>query len=302
MIFLILCIICSSLLVFMFKVFDHMRIEAYPAIVVNYIVCVICGLLNSNDSPLQIASASVHADWFWLAGVMGFSFIHVFSLTGRTALRFGVSTASVAMKLGLVIPVMLAFVIYHEEITWYKLAGIACAVVAVVLSSYKEESPDVHHEKLKGAALLMPLVVFVTSGLCDSGAQLGNKKYFPNGGSDYFVLDVFLFAALTGMAYLSYMVIKGTIKLSWRQVGGGIALGIPNYGSLLFLMKSLDTVEGGSSVVFPVVNIATVAGSTLLAVLIYREHLNRWNRLGLMFAGLCIVFIYLTKIFPSLHL
>ena len=97
------------------------------------------------------------------------------------------------------------------------------------------------------------------------------------------------------------MVAKGNIKLSWKQVAGGIALGIPNYGSLLFLMKALDNVEGGSSVVFPVNNIATVAGSTLLAVIFYREHLNKWNRLGLVFAGLCIVFIYLLKIFPSLN-
>jgi hypothetical protein len=39
-------------------------------------------------------------------------------------------------------------------------------------------------------------------------------------------------------------------------------------------MKALDKVEGGSSVVFPVTNIATVAGSTLLSVIFFREHLE----------------------------
>lgn len=302
MIYLLLCILCSSLLVFMFKVFDHFKIEAYPAIVFNYITCVTCGFLNASSSPAHVLTESAHSPWLWLGVVLGISFIHVFSLTGKTALKFGVSTASVAMKLGLVIPVMLAFFVYNEEVTWYKISGIICALIAVVLSSYKESGEEEHHNKVKGAALLMPLLVFVTSGLCDSGAQLSDKRYFPNGGADFFVLITFLCAALTGICYLTYYVIKGTVKLRWQQVAGGIALGIPNYGSLLFLMKALDKVEGGSSVVFPVTNIATVAGSTLLSVIFFREHLNKFNRLGLVFACLCIVFIYLLKIKSLLNL
>lgn len=299
MIYLILCIICSSLLVFMFRVFDHFKIEAYPAIVVNYFTCVVCGFIASSQSPAHILSESAHAEWLWLGVLMGVGFIHIFVLTGSTAVKFGVSTASVAMKLGLVLPVFLAFIIYHEEVTWYKVAGIICALIAVVLSSQKDEA--VHHDKVKGFALLMPVIVFVGSGLCDSGAQLGDKKYFSHGGSDYFVLIVFLFAALTGLSYLTFYLIRGSIKLHWKQLAGGIALGIPNYGSLLFLMKALDHVEGGSSVVFPVTNIATVAGSTLLSVLIFREHLNRANWLGMAFAGLCIVFIYLPQLTGMFH-
>jgi multidrug transporter EmrE-like cation transporter len=163
-----------------------------------------------------------------------------------------------------------------------------------VLSSQKDEL--VHHDRVKGAALLLPVVVFVGSGLCDSGVQLGDKLYFTTAGSEYFVLAIFICAALTGITYLTWMLLRGTIKLQWKQVLGGIALGIPNYGSLLFLMKALDHVPGGSSVVFPVTNIATVAGSTLLSVVIFREHLNRPNLIGLVFAGLCIVFIYLPQI------
>jgi drug/metabolite transporter (DMT)-like permease len=294
MIYLILCVICSSLLVFMFRVFDYYQIAAYPAIVFNYLTCIACGLIVSGHSPSLICSRSLHADWLWLAAVMGVAYIHLFVLTGSTAVRFGVSTASVAMKLGLVIPVMLAFFIYHEQVTWYKIAGILCALVAVVLSAQKEGAAD--RKPIGGLAMLLPLIVFIGNGLCDSGAQLSDKKYFPHGGADDFVLVVFLCAAVTGIIYLTVYVIRGTIRLQWNQVLGGIALGIPNYGSLLFLMKALDHVEGGSSVVFPVVNIATVAGSTLLSVLIFREYMNRSNRLGLLFAALCIGFIYLPQI------
>ena len=67
-------------------------------------------------------------------------------------------------------------------------------------------------------------------------------------------------------------------------------------------MKALDKVPGGSSVVFPITNIATVIGSTLLSVIIFREYLNRSNRLGLVFAGLCIAFIYMPQILGLFHL
>ena len=293
MIYLILCVICSSLLVFMFRVFDHYRIEVFPAIVFNYLTCVVCGIVISGF-PIHISGTSGQFPWLWLGILLGISYIHIFVITGRTALRFGVSTASVAMKLGLVIPVFLAFFIYHEAITWYKIAGILCALIAVVLSAIKQ-SPA-HQKSSGGFALLLPVIVFIGSGLCDSGAQLGDKLYFTHASSAYFVLLIFFCAALTGLSYLSVMVLRGTVRLHWRQVAGGIALGIPNYGSLLFLMKALDQVPGGSSVVFPVTNIATVIGSTLLSVLIFREHLNRSNRLGLVFAALCIFFIYLPQI------
>ncbi len=301
MIYLLLCIICSSLLVFMFKVFDHYKIEAYPAIVFNYLTCITCGFLNASASPVHVLSVSAHSDWLWLGVVLGISFIHVFSLTGMTALRFGVSTATVAMKLGLVIPVALAFFVYHEEMTWYKIAGIICALIAVVLSSYKDSSEEEHHTKVKGFVLLMPLLVFITSGLCDSAVQLSDKVYFPDGGAEYFVLITFLFAAVTGICYLTYNVVRGKVKLRWQQVLGGIALGIPNYGSLLFLMKALDKVEGGSSVVFPITNIATVAGSTLLSVVFFGEYISRLNMLGMLFAGVCIFFIYLPQIMVLFH-
>jgi drug/metabolite transporter (DMT)-like permease len=279
----------------MFRVFDHYHIETYPAIVFNYLTCVTCGFIASSQSPMQVLGTSIHAPWLWLAAAMGIGFIHIFVLIGTTALKFGVSTASVAMKLGLVIPVSLAFFLYHEPITWYKVAGIVCALMAVVLSSYKKDEA-LGHAPLRGLALLLPVVVLVGSGLCDCGAQLGDKIYFAGAASDNFVLVIFIFAALTGISYLAIYMIRGTIKLNWKQVLGGMALGIPNYGSLLFLLKALAHVEGGSSVVFPVTNIATVAGSTLLSVLIFREHLNRPNRLGLIFAGLCIAFIYLPQI------
>lgn len=286
---LLLCIFCSSLLVFMFKVFEHYRVAVFPAIVINYLTCVICGFLDAGSNPLQLTLDSIHANWFWLAVVMGFAFINIFALTSQTALHLGVSTASVAMKLGLVIPVFFAFAFYGEPLTVLKLLGIALAILAVVLSSIKDKEEEQHHQRARWLFAL-PVVVFIGSGLCDSGAQLGEKKYFPNGGSQPLVLFIFLFAFLTGLIYLLINRFRPAANhvFGWRELVGGIALGIPNYGSLLFLLRALNEVPGGSSVVFPLSNIATVAGSTLLSVLIFKEKLSALNWAGMAAALLCI--------------
>lgn len=294
MIYLILCIVCTGLLVFMFKVFDHFKIAVLPAIVFNYIVCVVCGFLNSTFSPLEIVQQAFHSNWLWLSALLGFAFIYIFVLISKTALQFGVSTASVAMKLGLVVPVLLAFTIYGEQVTLLKILGILCAFAAVVLSSLKEG--EEHHESGNSKMLyLLPAVVFIGSGLCDSAVQFSDKFYFQHGGSEPFVLFIFLFAGIGGMIMLAKQLFQNEVRFQWNQVVGGIALGIPNYGSLLFLLKALNVTPGGSSVVFPISNIATVAFSTFLSVLFFKEKLSKLNLLGLGFSALCIVLIALSK-------
>lgn len=296
---LILCIACSSLLVFMFRVFEHFGIEPFPAIVFNYLTCVACGLINMDNRLSTEIRAVIFSPWLWLAVVLGIAFINIFVLTSRTALKFGVSTASLAMKLGLVVPVIFAFSFYHEAASANKIAGILCAFAAVFLSSLIKESASGVQART-GISFLLPLVVFAGSGLCDSGAQLADKFYFSGRASGLFVLAVFFFAAATGMIYLIAMLIRKKVSLRWQQVVGGIALGLPNYGSLLFLLRALGQAPGGSAVVFPVVNMATVAGSTLLSVFIFGEELNRYKRAALLFAALCILFIYWP--FQKIHL
>ena len=70
--------------------------------------------------------------WLPVAWVLGMMFITVFNLTSVTAVNFGVSTASVASKLGLVLPVMFAFFLYKEPFNYAKLAGILLAFAAVI--------------------------------------------------------------------------------------------------------------------------------------------------------------------------
>jgi drug/metabolite transporter (DMT)-like permease len=219
-------------------------------------------------------------------------FIIIFNLTSITTVKYGVSTASVAMKLGLVFPVLLAFTVYGEEFNWMKLAGILFAFAAVILSSLKEEPKSPEH---KSSFAVLPVIVFLGSGACDSLTQFANKKYLSTGGMEEFSLFLFIAAALVGFGTLLFQFITGKAAFSFKSVIGGVLLGISNYFSFLFLLKALATVSWGSSVVFPVSNLGTVAAATFAGIIFFKEKLSKLNMLGLAFAVVSIVLIILSS-------
>lgn len=293
MVDLVLAVLCTVALILLFKVFDRFKINTLQAIAVNYWTAAICGLAFLGNMGLVLNSAHVSQPWFIVATILGMSFFIVFNLTGQTTIKYGVSTASIAMKLGLVIPVMLAFLVYKEPVTTLKAIGIILALGAVVLSSIKQEQGE---GKSKGVTLaLLPLLVFFGSGGCDSGVQYANKKFFPIGGEEAFVIFIFVFAAITGTSVVLYNVIVNKHKLEVKNLIGGIALGIPNYFSLYFIMKAMVSSGLNSSTLFPVNNISTVAVATVFSVIFFKEKLSTLNLAGLALGILSIVFIIMSK-------
>ena len=67
-----------------------------------------------------------------------------------------------------------------------------------------------------------------------------------------------------------------------RNVIYGLSLGIPNYLSILFVLKSLNKMD--SSLVFPILNIGVVVLSALIGWGYYKEHLSKLNWLGVILA------------------
>lgn len=289
MIYLILSVLCSASFVLLFKLFERYHIHVFQSIVFNYWVAFSCGLffIPKNSFP-QIVSSN----WLPFAFALGASFICIFTLTSQTVKLFNVSAASVAMKLGLVFPVMFAFLIYSEGYNNLKLTGITFAFVAVVLATYRQSNERHKHTKLQ---FMLPFVVFVGSGLCDSGVQYANKKLLGDHDVAPFVMINFFSAALIGSVILLFQIIQGHRKLEWKNVFGGIAVGVPNYFSFLFMLKALGTMSWGSSVIFPVSNLSTIACSAFAAFIIFKERISKINLLGLTLAIVSIIVIILSN-------
>ena len=293
MLFLILSFICSAILILLFKVFERNGVPIFQAIVFNYCTAATCGFIFLPDRSTVTSGAFLSQGWFPVSVVLGAMFIMVFNLTSLTAVNFGVSTASVASKLGLVFPVLLAFGIYHESFDAMKLVGILLAFVAVVLSSIKDK-PAVH--SAAGTALkFLPFAVFFGNGACDSVTQFANKHFLMHQGIAEFAMFIFVAAGTVGLIILFFMLATRRVTLHIKSIIGGIALGIPNYLAFLFLLKALATLSWGSSVIFPIANLGTVAVATLVSFVLFKERISKINLTGLAFAAAAIILIVLSS-------
>lgn len=288
MIYLLLSVFCSTLLMLGFKLFEKYKVDTFHAIVVNYITCVVIGLPLVSNYNL---SAIDGKGWIPLGLVLGSMFIALFFLIGVTTQKLGVSVATVSMKLGYVLPIVLAFTVYNESITNLKILGIVLTVLAVVLTSIKSKKVISDDEQLSPSSyFLFPLIIFVGSGLADSIVQFTEKTYFKQGGFEMFNILLFVTAAAIGLVFALRSDIKSkSTKFTKKNILAGVLLGIPNYGSIYFLFKALGMPNWESSMVFPINNIGIVVASTLLAITFFKERLSALNIVGLILALISIL-------------
>lgn len=293
MLSLVLSIICSALLVLFFKYFERNNIPVFQAIIFNYWTAALCGFLYLPDKAPVLTFSIFNEPWMPVCLGLGVMFITVFTLTGITTKHFGASAASVAMKLGLVFPVILAFTIYGEQFNWLKLSGILLAFAAVILASISE-SPDKVAGNTKANHAYLPIIVFLGSGACDAVTQYATKQYLNNSGTEGFAMFIFVAAAVAGTCVWLWQLFNNKSKFDYRCLVGGVALGITNYFSYLFALKALTQISWGSSVVFPVINLGVVAVVTLGSILFFREKISRLNAIGLACAAASIIVIILS--------
>ena len=250
----------------------------------NYIVACLVGLFSS-DVSMKIYDIPSQP-WFFGAFCLGFLFITVFNVMAITAQRNGLSVASVAGKMSVVIPIIFGIVIYKESIGFVKVFGIVLALIAVYLSSAKSDSAPVKFKNL-----LFPLLLFFSSGLIDAGIKYVETTSVPEGGVPMFSATIFGFAFVLGALYLIVQAIKGRFKFQYKNILGGILLGVPNYFSIVFLLKALQTDGLESSTLFTINNVGVVICTTIFGLFMFKEKLINKNWLGISLAILSIILV-----------
>lgn len=287
----LLCIVFSASLIVIFKVAGQKQVRTLPLIVVNYWVAAICGIVVSGQLPsIDYLGSSAWLPWAVGLGIM---FITVFNLIGLSAVRSGIAVTAIAQKMSLAIPILAAVYLFDESLSWLKILGVLLAMGSILMTTYKPkkliEQDDLSPGKTSiWLAMLLPLGVFLGSGACDTVVNVINKRYLQPHETDMLNITLFFTAAVSGTLALIVQVLRGKETLRWRQLGFGIVLGVPNYFSLFFLLKSLQRSGMESSVVFPMVNIGVVTTAAVVAYFGFKEHLTKFNILGIALAILAI--------------
>ncbi|PIF01340.1 MAG: hypothetical protein CR994_01950 [Maribacter sp.] len=284
MIDLALSILCTSLIFVIFKLYEVYKVETLYAIITNYVVACSVGLFfyTGEVKPIGIAGQP----WFFGTFLLGLLFIVVFSLMAKTSQAVGVSVASVATKMSLVIPVVFGVLVYKETLGLLKALGIFLALAAVYFTSIKERKTD-----FKRSSLILPILVFLGSGVIDTSIKYAQETYIKENEFPLFSATIFAAAAFVGLFFIVLKAFKTPLGINLKNILGGIVLGVPNYFSIYYLLRALQNPDLDSSSIFTINNVAIVMLSTLLGIVLFKERISLKNWGGIALAIISIILV-----------
>ncbi|MCX8148626.1 EamA/RhaT family transporter [Thermaurantimonas aggregans] len=248
---------------------------------VNYLVALALGLMVDSGSVLK----NSRLDFWPYVILIGFLFITLFGLMAKVTQEYGVAVVSVAVKMSLAIPVVFSLVYFQERLSILNGVGILLAFPALLLSVVNTSGSN-------GRVQIgfMPIVLFIGSGILDALLKYVQQVHLTEETSALFSALCFGSAFVFGAATLiGRRILKGDTLMDMRSFIGGIALGIPNYGSIYFLVRALQLPGMDGSRAFPINNMGIVILSALVSVLIFKEKITTAKRLSIFLAVTAIV-------------
>jgi drug/metabolite transporter (DMT)-like permease len=282
MIWLALCVFFTSCLIIGFKYFQKYGVNTLPAVAINYLTCSILGFVTQPD--FNATTQLKPEPWLFLTIALGLVFIVVFTILGITTQRNGVTVAAIANRLSVIIPVSIALVYYGEKITIVKIIGIILALIAVVLTNIQTSK-----QKNNSAGFLLPVILFIGSGITDSFLNYIQRFYLPEHFYNLFISIVFGTAFLAGTIGAIFM----RYRFGKKEFIAGILLGIPNFASIFTILKALQNPHIEDSIVWPINNVGVIVFTALYALIVFKEKLNAYNFAGIAIALAAILMMTL---------
>ena len=305
LLYLILAVLCSTSIALIFKVSETRRMNRYVVTTANYMVATAVslsflagrGLLNRLGPAagvfLEELPRALRGGGFgpqgslgWAAAVgvpAGVMYFLGFIYLQKGVRESGVSLAGSFSKLGVLVPMALSILLWHEVPTAVQWTGIALALGSILLANL-----DVSHPRRAFAAFSpVLLLLFLTVGL----AEFSNKVYQRYGSMEaksLFLLFVFGVALLVSL-FKSLRV--GRIRASHFLTG--LAVGVPNYFASHFLILSLSQLR--TAVVFPIYSATTIVLISLAGGLLFEERLRPRERLAVVLTVAALVLVNLQR-------
>ncbi|MBQ6276611.1 MAG: hypothetical protein IJK62_07895 [Bacteroidales bacterium] len=277
MVWIILCAISYIGIFVMFKIIDVKKAPLINCIVVNYLTAAVLGFCVFGSLPVV---SIVKASWFPMGILLGFLFIVTFLLVGISSSKTGIVITTVASKMSLVIPMLFSIIAYNETVSVVKVVAIALAVASVFLCTYKPSGSKAKSDVWK---FLLPAIIFVAMGANDSLVIYSREKFGIYDDAALFTATLFAISLLCGIIYS--IVKECTLRnfLKFKVWLFGILLGSFNFGSVYFVIRSMNTGLITTSSLYGICNTSTILLSILIGVMFFKEKLTKLNIIG----GVC---------------
>jgi len=284
----ILCtIIIFSSMLMLFKYFGRYQVNNLQAIIVNYFTAGSLALFIANVNGIPIVFQRIILSPYIVPSlIIGLLFIITFNLLAYGTQKIGIAISTVANKMSMIIPIIIGIYLFKEALGIFKLIGTILAISAIYMTSTKGG-------KLSFDKKYLPIIllIFFGQGIADGTLNWAQKFTITTVNTPIFFACTFLSAGTLGSLFLLYELIVKKIRLQPKSILWGIALGIPNYFTLHFFVRSLQSPILESSQIFPVVNMGVIIISAVGGILLFKEKLTPFNWSGIALAVMAISLI-----------
>ena len=280
---LIIAVLCSVAVSVLLKVARKRNIVIQQAIAFNYIAALSLSwfLLKPDFKGLEFTDFIAQSENTPIFLALGILLPSVFIIMSKAVEFAGIVRSDAAQRLSLFLPILAAFLIFHETLSQSKVVGIVLAFVGLFcLLSKPNEQSAVNFRGVLGL-----VGVWFGYGIID----ILFKQVAKSGGA--FPTTLFIAFSLAACIMFIYLLFKRT---QWNVASfvGGIILGVLNFFNILFYIKAHQSFGSNPTLVFAGMNIGVICLGTITGALIFKEKISKVNWLGIVFSLSAIFCLY----------
>lgn len=277
MIYLILAVVSSMLVSVIMRVSERHIHNNISMLASNYLMCIVLAALCTGGGTLFPVCVPGFAFSVGLGAISGLFYMGSFMLLQWNTNKNGIVLSSMFMKLGVMVPTLMAIVVFREQPRLTQVTGMVAAVFAILLINLEKDGGK--------AASSLGLVLLLLAG----GATDGMSKIYEELGEaalkNHFLLYTFMMAFV--LCVLACLAKRQGLTRS--DAAFGLLIGIPNYCSARFLLLSLADIP--AMIAYPTYSVASIVLVTLVGVAVFKERLSRRQMAAMLviFAALVLL-------------
>ena len=188
----------------------------------------------------------------------------------------------IAQRLSLFIPLTASYFLFNETFCQLKIIGFIVGFSAIFFTLNKKSES-------KSDNWVYPILVLLGFGIID--ILFKKVAVFSDFSFTTSLFIIFCGAFIISILFLIGKILVQKEKLEFKNILWGLALGILNFGNILFYLKAHKALSENPSTVFAGMNMGVIILGSLAGILLFKEKMTKWNYLGILLAIISIIFI-----------
>jgi len=281
--FVILSVICSVTVGIFLKVAKRFQLNIFQIITFNYFSALLLTYFTYQPNLVIEQKSVPYALFISLAFLLPI----VFFIQAKSIKLTGIVKTDIAQRLSLFIPLIASYYLFNEIFSSLKIIGFVVGFSAIFFTLNKKSES-------KSNNWVYPLLVLLGFGIID--ILFKKVAVFKEFSFTTSLFLIFCGAFIVSILFLIGKIIVQKEKLEMKNVLWGLALGILNFGNILFYLKAHKALAENPSTVFAGMNMGVIILGSLAGILLFKEKMTKWNYFGVLLAIISIIIITLSQL------